>query len=457
MNRLLGLFALFAFLFDGDRTLITKKGEICKGKVTLSGDRYLVESAAGTRSLAASDVGCVFDNPREVVAQADERFAEAKKIYAEAEGIAEADPHRNQRILAAIEIAQGAATLCNLIEPHCRDEDKTTIARNLQLILQFIRLCRGAATSEIAGTSASAPKRIPLVDVQFAFKAPASVEHAWTYKDDLGPGLAAWARDLLNPDDSKRLEAVKRLSHPPAAAHLSTLLKLLENERSPEIVKVLSDGLAWQDPAVVLKSFAWTKREIDPLKRSIAFSVARAAADRAAFDFLLDWFAESPPAKHEDRAAFGAAFRQYHAWSAAQLRELLAKQRQPKLQMEILRQMGAVGDKAAAPMLVKAISSYPRDAVVSLMKLAKPAVPAIIEGSRSEHPEMRRLCIWLLRKITGVNTSTNTVTFENWWTANKKQVLDDEKAWWEEQARHGYAIPPAFFAPYDLPLEAIVN
>jgi hypothetical protein len=283
------------------------------------------------------------------------------------------------------------------------------------------------------------------------------VERKWIYKEDLGPGLGALAQDLLNPEAPKRLEAVKFLSHPPAAAHLATLLKLLESERDPAILKILADGLGWQDPAVVLKSFAWAKREADPGRRAIAFSVARAANDRSAFDFLLDWFADQAPAKHEDRAAFGAAFRQYHAWSGTQLRDLLTRQRNPKLQMEILRQLGAVGDKASAPLLVKALSSYPRDAVVSLLKLGKPAVPAIIEGSRSEQAEMRRLCIWLLRKITGVNTSFNTVTFENWWVANKKQIADDEKTWWEEQAKHQYTILPAFFAPYDQPLEAIVN
>lgn len=457
MTRLLALALLISGAPDGDRTLITRKGEVLKGKITPSADRYVVDSPAGLRTIDAADVGCVFGDPHEVVLQAETRFAEAKRIYGEAEAIPEADARRNQKILSAMEIAQGAAGLYNLIEPHCRDEDKASIAKNLQVLLQFLRLCRGAATSEIAGAAANPLKPIALVEMNFTFKAQAAAPHPWVYQEELGPGLAAWAKDLLNPDEAQRLEAVKHLTHPPAVAHLPTLLKVLESERSPDIVKALGEGLAWQDPAVVLKSLAWAKRENDPAKRSIAFSIARAQADRAAFDFLLEWFVESPPAKHDDRAAFGSAFRQFHAWSAVQLRDLLTRQRNPKLQMEILRQMGAIGDKAAAPMLVKALTSYPRDAVVSLLKLGKPALPAIIEGSRSEQPEMRRLCVWLLRKITGVTTSTNTVTFETWWTANKKQVAEDEKAWWEDQAKHGYAIPVTFFAPYDQTLEAIVN
>lgn len=458
MMRPLAAAVLAVLLAAGDRTLITKKGEVYKGTITQSGDTYHVDSLAGPRKFPASDVACVFDDPHEVVVKAEDLYREAKRIYEESEKLPDADRLKNEKILTAIERAQGAATLCNLVEPFARDGDRAAISKTVPVVLQFIRLCRGAATSELAGTAPAAkPKVVALVDVHFSFQPPPAVEHKWIYKEELGPGLGVLAQDLLNPEAAKRLEAARRLSHPPAAAHLATILKLLESERDPAILKALAEGLAWQDPAVVLKSLAWAKREADPAKRAIAFSVAREANDRAAFDFLLDWFADAPPAKPEDRAAFGAAFRQYHAWSASQLRDLLTRQRNPKLQMEILRQLGAVGDKASAPMLVKAMASYPRDAVVSLLKLGKPAVPAICEGSRSEQPEMRRLCIWLLRKITGVNTSFNTASFENWWVANKKQVAEDEKAWWDEQAKHRYAIPPGFFAPYDLPLEAIVN
>jgi hypothetical protein len=441
----------------GDRTLITKSGEVFKGRVTQSGDLYLVDAPGGPRRFAAADVGCVFEDPHEIVVLADERFAAAKRIFGESEKLPDTDRARNEKILAAIDMAQGAASLCNLVQPHCTGEDQGAILRNLPIMLQFLRLCRGAATSEMAGSSPGpAPKVVALTEVRFEFKPPAPAERRWVHREELGPGLAALAQDLLNSDAAKRLDAVRAVSHPPAAAHLATLLKVLETEHDPAVLKVLVDGLAWQDPAVVLKSLAWAKRETDPLKRPIAFSVARAAGDRAAFDFLLDWFTEAPPAKHEDRAAFGSAFRQYHAWSCGQLKELLTKQRNPRLQMEILRQMGAVGDKSAAPMLVKAISNYPRDAVVSLLKIGKPALPVIIEGSHSDQQETRRLCLWLCRKITTVN-SLNAGTYENWWAANKKTVAEDEKTWWDDQAKHGYAVPPAFFAPYDLPIEAIVN
>jgi hypothetical protein len=457
MMRLLALVALDCCLAAGDRTLLTKGGEVFKGRVSQSGDQYMVDTPGGLRRFSASDVGCVFEDPHEIVLLADERFAAAKRVYEEFQRLPEADRAKNEKVLAAIDMAQGAATLCNLVQPHCTNDDKGAILRNLPIILQFLRLCRGAATSEIAGAAAgSAPKSVLLAEVHFEYKPPPEAGRPWVHREELGPGLGSMAQDLLNPDPAKRLEAVKGLSHPPAAAHLATLLKVLEGERDPAVISLLSESLAWQDPAIVLKSLAWAKRETDPLKRPIAFAVARSAGDRAAFEFLVDWFTEAPPLKHEDRAAFGSAFRQYHAWSSGQLKELLTKQRNPKLQMEILRQFGAVGDKSGAPMLVKAISSYPRDAVVSLLKIGKPALPVIIEGCHSDQQETRKLCLWLCRKITTVN-SVNAGTYDAWWAANKKTVAEEEKAWWEEQSKHGYAIPPAFFAPYDLPLEAIVN
>jgi hypothetical protein len=455
--RLLALLALDLCLAAGDRTLLTKGGEVFKGKVSQSGDLYLVDAPGGPRRFPASDVGCVFEDPHEIVLLADERFAAAKRVYEESQRLPESDRGRNEKILAAIDMAQGAATLCNLVQPHCTNDDKSAILRNLPIILQFLRLCRGSASSEIAGSGGgAAAKAVLLADVHFEFKPPPEADRPWVFREELGPGLGEVAQDLLNPDAAKRLEAVKGLSHPPAAAHLATLLKVLESERDPAVLAVLSEGLAWQDPAIVLKSLAWAKRDGDPLKRLIAFSVARSAGDRAGFEFLVDWFTETPPTKHEDRAAFGSAFRHYHVWSCGQLKELLTKQRNPKLQVEILRQLGAVGDKSGAPMLLKALSSYPRDAVVSLLKIGKPALPVLIEGCRSDHQETRKLCVWMCRKLTTVS-SVNAGTYESWWAANKKVVAEEEKAWWEDQSKQAYSILPTFFAPYDLPLEAIVN
>jgi hypothetical protein len=39
---------------------------------------------------------------------------------------------------------------------------------------------------------------------------------------------------------------------------------------------------------------------------------------------------------------------------------------------------------------------------------------------------------------------------------NRKTVADEEKAWWDEQAKKGWPVEAAAFATYDLPLERIV-
>jgi hypothetical protein len=197
------------------------------------------------------------------------------------------------------------------------------------------------------------------------------------------------------------------------------------------------------------------KRETDPARRGAALAILRSAGDRAAFDFLMDWFEESPPAAHPDRAAFASAFRQFHALAIPQLKELLTKNRNPKVQTETIRQLGVIGDKAAGPMLLKTLGSYTKDSAVSLLKLGKPAIPTLIEGARSHEAETHRVCSFFLRKLTGVQQQ-NLAPFETWWAMNRKSVQDDEKAWWEEQSRKGWTVEAAAFSMYDLPMESIV-
>ena len=174
-----------------------------------------------------------------------------------------------------------------------------------------------------------------------------------------------------------------------------------------------------------------------------------------AFDFAMAWFEESPPGVHHDRAEFASVFRRHHLLAIPQLREMLTRNRGPRIQAEAIRQLGAIGDKAAGTMLLKTIGAYPKDSAVSLLKLGKPGIPTLIEGARSTDPQTHRICLHFLRKLTGIN-QINLVHFETWWTTNRKAVQDDEKAWWEEQLKKGWAVEPEVFATYDLPMESIV-
>ncbi len=448
---------LLLLLPPGDSVLITTRGEKLTGKASREGDAWVVQTASGVRRIPAAEVGAVFGDVSEPVRQADARFKEAKELFEESRRLPDADPLRNRKLLAAIERAQSAAAVYRLLEPHYRGEAFAFLGKNVQVMMQFIRLCRSDATSDLAGPAPPAlPGPIPLLAATFERTVPEEAARPWVHAGDLGPGQEELARDLENPDDARRLDALRRLVRPPAPDRLPDFLRLLEREKSPGIVKALAEALPLFDAAGSLKSLGWARREPDPVKRGAVLAIARSSWDRAGFDFVVEWFVESPPATHADRAAFASAFRQYRAFAVPQLRELLVRHKSPKLQVEALRQMGALGDKALAPMLVQAIPAYPRDAVASLLKVGKPGLPVIIEGARSNDPDTKRTCIALCRKITGVR-QINLDHFEKWYLAHRKEVQEEEAARLEEAARAGFDVGPEEFAAYDLRLDALLD
>lgn len=408
--------ALLALLLSQDSaTVLTRSGKKLSGPVVQEG----AFTRVGADRVPAADVLAVYRTPAEAVAQAEERFRVAKAAFAEAEKLDVAHPERNDKLRLAIEQAQAASALYQAIES----------AREIQVLQQFIRLCRGTSTSDLAGEAAAAKgPRIPLVSAEFKAAPPeeAPADRPWVLEAPLAPGLGERAKDLLNPDPARRLDAVKALLHPPAQEHVAALLKLLEAETEAGIVRAIGDGLGLFDPGPLVKTLGWARKAPAP-KRAIVVGLVRAAGDRPAFDLLAGWFAEAPPETHAERALFAGAFRQFQAWSTPWLRELLTKQRQPKLQIEILRQMGVVGDKAFGGLLVKALPAYPKDAAVALRKLGKPGVPFLMEGARSTEPGLRQPCLALLRSVTGVN-GINMGHFEKWWDENRKAILEEEAA-----------------------------
>ena len=449
------LLTLLAFLLAGDTVLITRKGEKFEGPVTREGKVYVVQTVTGPRRFPEAEVGLTFENLRDVMQRADDRFREAKRLYEEASQLDESNPARNQKLVVAMEVAQGAVATYQHLQPHYTGPSYASIPGSIQVMMQFIRLCRGAATTDVVVGGAAKSGIVALDEPAFAFTPPAAADRPWVMADELGPGLGASLQDLANALPERRLEAVQRLTHPPSPLHLSALLKLLEAERDPAVLGAVSEGLAFMEPSAVLRSLGWARKEIDPARRAAAFAILRAAGDRAAFDFAFGWFEESPPATHPDRAEFASVFRRFHLVAIPQLKELLARNRNPRVQSEAIRQLGAIGDKAAAPMLIKTLGPYTRDSAASLLKLGKPAIPTLIEGARSTDNETHRICLSFLRKLTGI-PQVNLVHFETWWTTNRKAVQDEEKSWWEDQAKKGWTVDPALFATYDLPLESIV-
>jgi len=444
-------------LLAGDSVLITRKGEKYEGPVSRAGGEYVVQTAGGPRRIPEAEVGLVFENLRDAMKGADERFGEAKRLFEEASQLDDANPVRHQKLKLAIEIAQGAVGTYQMLQPHYTGSSHATIPSSIQVMMQFVRICRGAATSELTlSASGTGTGIVALDETPFVFSPPETGEvRSWVLTDDLGVGLMAAAKGLEHPDAARRLEAVQRLTHPPSPLHLTALLRLLETEHDAGVLRALSDGLGFMDPGAVLKSLAWAKKESDAGKRALAFSILRSAGDRAAFDFAMDWFEDVPPATHADRAAFATLFRQHHALAIPHLKELLTKNRSPRVQTETIRQLGVIGDKAAGPMLLKTLPSYTKDSAVSLLKIGKPGTPILLEGGRSHDPETHRVCLHFLRKFSGIR-QVNLTHFETWWAMNRKSILDEEKSWWEEQAKKQWHVDPGVFAAYDLPLESIV-
>ena len=446
---------LLGWLLAGDTVLITKKGEKFEGPVTREGSEVVVETVTGPRRFPEAEVGLTFENLREVMQKADDRFREAKRLYEEASQLEESNPARNQKLTLAIEVAQGAVGTYQLLQPHYVGQSYAAIPGSIQVMMQFIRLCRGAATTDVViGGGAKTPS-IALEDPAFTFTPPAAANRPWVMSAELGLGLGAALQDLASALPDRRLDAVKRLTHPPSPLHLSGLLKLLEVERDPAVLRAISDGLTFMDPATVLRSLGWARKEIEPARRAAAFAILHAAADRPAFDFAFTWFEEAPPATHHDRAEFASMFRRFHGAAVPQLKELLTRNRNPKVQTETIRQLGAIGDKAAGPMLLKTIGAYTKDSAASLLKLGKPAIPTLIEGARSTDNDTHRICLAFLRRLTGIN-QINLNHFETWWATNRKAVQEEETAWWEEQSKKGWPVESTVFSTYDLPLERIV-
>lgn len=405
---------LLAFLLGQESaTVLTRSGKKLSGPVAQEG----AFTRVGDERVPAAEVLAIYRSPAEAVAQAEDRFRVAKAAFAEAEKLDVAHPARNDKLRLAIEQAQAASALYQALES----------AREIQVLQQFIRLCRGTSTSDLAGEAAAKSPRIPLVFAEFKAAPPEDAPgRPWVLEAPLAPGLGERAKDLLNPDPERRLEAVQALLHPPAQEHAAALLKLLEAETEAGIVRAIGDGLGLFDAGPLVRTLGWA-RKAPPAKRAVVVGLVRAAGDRPAFDLLAGWFAEAPPETHAERALFAGAFRQFQAWSTPWLRELLTKQRQPKLQIEILRQMGVVGDKAFGGLLVKALPAYPKDASVALRKLGKPGVPFLMEGARSTEPGLRQPCLALLRSVTGVN-GINMGHFEKWWDENRKEILEEESA-----------------------------
>src|SRR6185295_7045429 len=189
----------------GDAVLITRKGEKFEGPVTREDGMVTVQTVTGPRRFPEAEVALTYENLRDVLQKADERFAEAKRLYEEASKLEEANPARNQKLSLAIEVAQGAVATYQILQPHYSGPSHSGIPGSIQVMMQFIRLCRGAATTDVVVGSAAKTTGIVLEEPAFTFMPPAAGQRPWVVTDELGPGLGAAMQDLSNSVAERRL------------------------------------------------------------------------------------------------------------------------------------------------------------------------------------------------------------------------------------------------------------
>jgi hypothetical protein len=371
----------------GDRTLITREGDKFTGGIAREGDVYRIETLTGEQRIPAGRVVCIFSDLREAVRRTQTNFAEAKKLYEEALPMPEENPDRSYKLHYAIDIALHAAELCRGVEPYLDFEDQPPMERNAQAMMQFVRLCREAAYSERTG-SASRPRPVELHAPEF--------EHpplpSWAIRGDLGPGLEARARDLSHPDPAVRSAAIRSLTRPPSPAHLTALLQRLGEEPDTSVRQALTEGMSRFSPAALLKAAEGVRNEKDPALRAAVFDLLGFMEDPGAADLVLRCFLGSLPKDDAERAMYATAFRRLRLHAIPRLNELLSRPQEPAVRTELVRQLGAVGDATSAPALVRAIPACPHDAAAALLKLGRPALPAVLEGASSIDTRIREAC-----------------------------------------------------------------
>src|SRR5258708_15311579 len=179
-------------LLGGESVLITKKGEKYEGPISKAGSDYVIQTITGPKRIPEAEVGIVFESLRDIMQRADDRFREAKRLFEEAKAMDEANPVRNQKLVLAVEISQGSVATYQLLQPHYTGSSYATIPNTIQLMMQFIRICRGAATSDVSLSTGNGKSGVvTLDDAVFAFSPPSQAHRPWVLGEDLGSELRA--------------------------------------------------------------------------------------------------------------------------------------------------------------------------------------------------------------------------------------------------------------------------
>jgi hypothetical protein len=202
---------------------------------------------------------------------------------------------------------------------------------------------------------------------------------------------------------------------------------------------------------------AWAKKCGVPVKRILLTNLLKRAGDKAACEFLVAWLVETPPVEDASRAAICSAFRKMREDAVPALRSAIGKNKDVKVQAEILIQMGMMRDKRNALILVQALKTFKVQPLVGLLEIGLPALPAICDGCGAADQDPRKYSNHLARRLTGLQDTFQAADFKNWYVQNHQKIEDDDAAFWTAQAKEDYPVDIERFKEYSKNLQDIVR
>lgn len=443
-----------------DRTVITTEGKVHAGTVTREGATVLVVGPSGTLRIPAGRVMAVFSNAAEARGIAAARLEEAKKLFEEAGTMPERDPLRRHKLSVSLDICKETRDLIEVLERGPLAADRGALAGVMRQLPQLMRLLRDAMGSSAVGEE-SAPAgagRVPFERLGSEPRVPDPPPRAGEFTVDLGTGQVATVRNLGAKEVPARLAAARTLISPPAPHARAALFSAMAKETNPEVLAAIVEALARLDLEPTLKTdLAWALRDRELPRLQSVLQLLRRVGTRPACDFVGECFRESPPADHRSRAAFASAFRRMRPGSLEELRDALLKSKERHVQIEAVRQLGILRDRAAAPVLKVALTaaatgSLPREvlgaSVFAFEALGKPAFPVLLEAMNDGSEDVRRHVRALVQRISG-EPIDGVSEATKWWQRNRRVVEEEDLKFWKDQEAKDFPVSPDEFRIYD--------
>jgi hypothetical protein len=444
------LVAFLVFLAS-DRTVITRDGKIHEGNVTREGVEVVVASSKGTVRLPAITVIADYASIPQARRQCESRLEQATKLYEEGIAKPDHDSMRRRLLTVSLDICNETRDLLEILEKRSPASERDSLAGLKGRLFQFMRLVRDAkgATALADGASDGPVEKVGLLGLGLTVDALPDSTTAGIITERLGSGQYSVLEELASDDAGVRAKAALKLTFPPAPFACSALAKAMQAEKDKAALAAIADALSRLDIGARLKTdLAWAAADDDSARRYAVIWLVRRLPATAAADFLAECLRTNPPTEGRMRAAFASAFRRCRPRSIEELRETLVKSKDRAVQMEAVRQLGMMRDRATLPSLKLAMSGSREVMTVAFHAIEKTgavAIPLVLELMNDGNDEVRRLTRWLAQRITNEEIDSST-ELQKWFTKNRKHIEEDEKLFWKEQEEKDFPVSAEEFA-----------